>query len=209
MDAPRGASLPVSRRARRAAPPGRRQPRGPRRITRSPRSSRSSRSRSCRPACRVRAGRSPGERYVYAACTFCAGVAVGYLAIPAVALGVTVGGSAPAGSATAGTSLLVLGASTVVFLGSLAFAYLLPAALVAVARSGRVRSAVELDHLRRSVADARYFVGWVAALSVVAVAALLFRALASLGRAGEVVGLALGFYAMVVAARLLGRSVAG
>ena len=138
-------------------------------------------------------------------------IAVGYLLVPVVALVVTVGGAvvgAGTRPATIGTSAVVLGAGTVVLVVSLAFTYLLPAALVAVARTGRLRSAVVPERLRRTVADARYFVGWVAALVVGSVAGLLVGALASLGRPGEVVALAVGFYAVVVVARLLGRGIA-
>lgn len=136
-------------------------------------------------------------------------VAVGYLLVPVVALGVTVGGAAPAQRpATPGTSAVVLGAGTVVLVVSLAFAYLLPAALVGVARTGRLRSAVVPSRLRRTLTNARYFVGWTAALVVGSVAGLLASALASLGRPGEVVALAVGFYAVVVIARLLGRGTA-
>lgn len=133
-------------------------------------------------------------------------VSVGYLLIPVVALVVTVGGAAPARRpATPGTSAVVLGAGTVVLAVALAFAYLLPAGLVAVARTGRLRSAVAPEQLRRRVTRARYFVGWVAALVVGSVAGLLVGGLASLGRPGEIVGLAVGFYAIVVVARLVGR----
>lgn len=133
-------------------------------------------------------------------------VSVGYLLVPVVALVVTIGGAAPAQRpATAGTSAVVLGAGTVVLVVALAFAYLLPAGLVAVARTGRIRSAVAPERLRRRVTRARYFVGWVAALVVGSVAGLLVGGLASLGRPGEVVGLAVGFYAVVAVARLVGR----
>lgn len=137
-------------------------------------------------------------------------VAVGYLFVPVVALVVTVGGALGGAtptqrSATLETSAVVLGAGTVVLVASLAFAYLLPAALVSVARTGRIRSAVATERLRRTVTSARYFVGWVAALVVGSSAGLLCGALASLGRPGEVVALAVGFYAVVVVARLVGR----
>jgi hypothetical protein len=135
-------------------------------------------------------------------------VSVGYLFVPAVALALTVGGAAPGTRpATLGTTTFVLGAGTVVLFVSLAFAYLLPAALVGVARTGDLRSAVERGRLHRIVTDSRYFVGWVGALVVVGIAGLLFGVLRTFGRPGELVALALGFYALVVAAQLLGRSV--
>ena len=135
-------------------------------------------------------------------------VSVGYLFVPAVALALTVGGAAPgARPATLGTTTFVLGAGTVVLFVALAFAYLLPAALVGVARTGDLRSAAERERLRRTTTDGRYFVGWATTLVVVGVAGVLFGALAALGRTGEVVALALGYYALVVIARLLGLGV--
>jgi hypothetical protein len=137
-------------------------------------------------------------------------VAAGYLFVPAVALAVTVGGaSAGVRPATLGTTAFVLVASTVVLVVSAVFAYLLPAALAGVARTGHLRSAVDLAALRRHATDGGYFVGWITALVACGVAFVLSGALASLGRPGEVVALAGGFYALVVVARLLGRGVGG
>jgi hypothetical protein len=138
-------------------------------------------------------------------------VTVGYLFVPVVALVITVCGAAGGAGgrpATPGTSALLLGGGTVVLVVSLAFAYLLPAGLVAVARTGRLRSAVAPVRFRRTMTNARYFVGWVAALVVGSVAGLVVGALASFGRPGEIGALAVGFYAVVVVARLLGRGVA-
>lgn len=135
-------------------------------------------------------------------------VAAGYLFVPAAALALTVGGAAPGTRPTTlGTTTFVLGAGTVVPFVSLAFAYLLPVALVGVARTGDQRSAVEVARLRRTAVTGGYFVGWVTALAVGSVAVVLLGALAAFGRPGQVAALALGFYAVVVAARLLGRGV--
>lgn len=135
-------------------------------------------------------------------------VAVGYLAVPAVLLAVTVGGGVSGTRpANPGTSVFVLGASTAVLVLTLGFVYLLPAGLAGVARTGRLRSAVDPARLRRSTTDARYFVGWVEALVVIGLASFLVASLASLGRPGQMIALAVGFYALVVISRLLGRSI--
>jgi hypothetical protein len=136
-------------------------------------------------------------------------VAAGYLLVPTVALAVTVGGAATGGRPEGlGTTVFVFGAGTVVLVTSLAFAYLLPAALSGVARTGRLAEAVERERLGRLAGDAGYFVGWVAALLVGTSAVVVLRSLAALGRPGEVVALALSFYALVMVARLVGRGVA-
>lgn len=136
-------------------------------------------------------------------------VAAGYLLVPTVALAVTVGGAATGGRPEElGTTVFVFGAGTVVLVTSLAFAYLLPAALSGVARTGGLAEAVERERLGRLAGDARYFVGWVAALLVGLSAVVVLGSLAALGRPGEVAALALSFYALVVVARLVGRGVA-
>lgn len=136
-------------------------------------------------------------------------VAAGYLVVPAVALAVTVGGAATGGRPEGlGTTVFIFGAGTVVLVTSLAFVYLLPAALSGVARRGELAGAVERDRLGRLASDARYFVGWVAALMVGASAVIVLGSLAALGRPGEVAAFALAFYALVVVARLVGRGVA-
>ncbi|MFC7079765.1 DUF4013 domain-containing protein [Halorussus caseinilyticus] len=76
-------------------------------------------------------------------------VTVGYLLVPAAALAVTVGGaSAGARPESLGTTTFVFGAGTVVLFVSLAFAYLLPAALVGVARTGELAAAMDRGRLR-------------------------------------------------------------
>ncbi|USZ67842.1 DUF4013 domain-containing protein [Halorussus salilacus] len=136
-------------------------------------------------------------------------VAVGYLLAPGVALAVTVGGRLAGESpASAGSALVVYAGGTVVLLASLSFAYLLPAALVGVARRRTVRAGLDPAGVRRIATDAGYFVGWVSALGVAAVAAALASAAATAGRPGEVAGLVVAAYALVAVARLIGRSVA-
>ncbi|WP_276279150.1 DUF4013 domain-containing protein [Halorussus caseinilyticus] len=137
-------------------------------------------------------------------------VTVGYLLVPAAALAVTVGGaSAGARPESLGTTTFVFGAGTVVLFVSLAFAYLLPAALVGVARTGELAAAMDRGRLRGVAGGSRYFVAWAAALLVGGVGLVLAGGLATLGRPGEVLALAVGFYAAVVVARLVGRGISG
>ena len=135
-------------------------------------------------------------------------VVAGYLGGPAVALAVTLGGANAAGRpATVGTTGVVLGAGTVVLLTAAGVAYLLPAALVGVARRRTLRAAVDVGQLGRTAFAARYLVGWVSAVVVAGLAWALASALATVGRVGEALGLAVTVYAVVAVARLLGRSV--
>ncbi|MFC4448112.1 DUF4013 domain-containing protein [Halorussus aquaticus] len=141
-------------------------------------------------------------------------VGVGYLLVPAAALAVTVGGAIGGASAAGrpeslGPTVFVFGAGTVVLFLSLAFAYLLPAALTGVARTRRLSGALDRGRLRASAGDAGYFVAWVAALLVGGAAVVLLGSVAALGRLGEVVALAGSFYALVAVARLFGRAISG
>lgn len=136
-------------------------------------------------------------------------VSVGYLLLPAALLVLTVGGAGAGGRPESfGTTLFVFGAGTVVLFLSLGFAYLLPAALAGVARTRSLGAALDRGRLFRSARSGRYFVAWIAAVVAGVVFAVLLGSLAALGRPGEVAALALGFYALVVVARLVGRGVA-
>jgi hypothetical protein len=136
-------------------------------------------------------------------------VAVAFLALPTAVLVVTFVG-AQSGPATThfGRTLSVFGAGTVALVLALAAAYLLPAALVAVARRGTVRAAFDRSQLGRTATDSDYFVGWVLALAAGGLAAATLGALAGFGRLGEVLALALAFYALVAVSSVLGRAAA-
>ncbi|WP_168215826.1 DUF4013 domain-containing protein [Halorussus ruber] len=135
-------------------------------------------------------------------------VAVGYLLVPAVALAVTIrGAAAGSGPADLGATVLLFGASTTVLVVSLAFAYLLPAALAGVARRRSVSEGFDRGRLRKFAGDGGYFVGWISALLVAGSSVVVLGSLAALGRPGEVAALALSFYALVAVSRLVGRSV--
>lgn len=101
---------------------------------------------------------------------------------------------------------LLLGAVVVAMLAVLAtlLALHLPAALVAVATQRRLLAAFQTGALWTVVRTKQYLVGVVLAAAVVALTAPV-----GLATAAIVVGLVLLFYAQVVAAYVLGRSVGG
>ena len=134
-------------------------------------------------------------------------VAVGALVLPAVVAAVTFGGAlSRAASPNFVRTLSVLGAGTVAVLFALLALYLLPIALSSVAGARRVRAATDRTALRRTATDGAYFVRWSAALAVGGCAATLALSLASVGRFGELLALALTFYASLVVARLVGAA---
>ncbi|UPV74631.1 DUF4013 domain-containing protein [Halorussus limi] len=137
-------------------------------------------------------------------------VAGGYLVVPAAALLLTVGGASAGGRPDSlGITVFVFGAGTVVLFVSLGFAYLLPAALAGVARTGDLGAALDRGRLLGSARSGGYFLGWVAAVVTGAIFVVTLGSLAALGRPGEVAALAGGFYALVVVARLFGRGISG
>ncbi|WP_158056252.1 DUF4013 domain-containing protein [Halorussus halophilus] len=132
-------------------------------------------------------------------------VSVCALVVPIAVLLATFSG-AQAGQATPnfGRTLSVYGAGTVALLLALLALYVLPIALKRVASEGSLRAATDWLAFRRTATDGAYFYRWSVAVVVGGVALTLAFALASLGRLGEVVALALSFYASLVVSRLIG-----
>lgn len=149
-------------------------------------------------------------------------IALTYLAVPAVVLLVTarglssasiagggagIGATGPgvgAGGTAFGVGVGFLVGSTVTLLLALTFAYLLPAALVAYARSRDLRAAFDADRLRPLVTDGRYLVAVGVAATAVGLALVVARPLNRLA-----LGFFVVFYAETVAAALCGHAVAG
>ena len=132
-------------------------------------------------------------------------VAAGYLLVPGVALGVTLGGAAAGPRPeTLATTVFVFGGGTVLLFLAAGLAYLLPAALASTAARGSLRAALDSSALRTAATDGRYFVAWTFAAILVAVVATAGVALAGLGRIGQVAALAAAVYALVAVARLAG-----
>ncbi len=132
-------------------------------------------------------------------------VTCAYLLVPVVVLILTFGGILGTDldpAATVGAGVYVAGTATLVV--AVGFAYPLPAALTAYARTGRLRTAFSPSHVLPAVQRAQYFVGWTFGMAVLGVAAGFAP---PLNRAA--LGFFLLFYAEVVAATAWARAVAG
>lgn len=131
-------------------------------------------------------------------------VVVAYSVVPAVVLGVTfygvLGGNASLDGV--GGLAVAVGGTTTLFV-SLAFAYTLPAALAALARSG-LRAAFSPSTVWGVATTGRYFYAWCVGASALGVGAALAVPLERL-----VVGFFLLFYLEVVAAAAWARGVGG
>lgn len=96
---------------------------------------------------------------------------VGFLAIPMVVLVTTVtgfiGGESPPGSDEAPLLLLGSMSSIVAFV---ALAYALPAAITAVARTGRLRAALDFETMLPALRDPIYFLRWTVGFTLLVLA---------------------------------------
>lgn len=132
-------------------------------------------------------------------------VTVVYLLVPAVAfavIGLALGAASEPG-ATGGFEWVIGG--TLVLVVTVAFAYLLPAALAAAARDG-VRAGFRRSSLR-GIGHGAYFVAWTAS-AVLVVLAWAGVGVAEPASPGGVVASVWFAYAHVVSVRLLGRGLA-
>lgn len=131
-------------------------------------------------------------------------VVVAYTAVPVAVLLVTfyglLDGAVPL--AGGGRFVLLAGGTATLFV-AVAFAYPLPAALAALARSG-LRAALSPSTLRPAVTTGRYFYAWCVGAAVLGVGGALAPALNPF-----VVGFFLGFYLEVVAVAAWARGVGG
>lgn len=123
--------------------------------------------------------------------------------VAAAAVGV---GSAVAGSGDGG--LAALSVAFVALAASLAGLYLTPAAIAAVADSGRVRDGFAARALWTVVAGRAYARGWLAAAAVVLAGALVIELFSLVPILGTVAGFVVQFYALVAAAAIIGRTLA-
>ena len=128
--------------------------------------------------------------------------AAGYLAVPAVLLGVTLGGPLEAVDPTGATDgvFFVVG-STVSTVLALALCYPLPAALVAVARERSLRAAVDTTLVGAATRDAGYLVATLLSAGGLGVAAGTYELLNAVA-----LGFFVGFYVEVVAAAAVGTA---
>jgi len=106
------------------------------------------------------------------------------------------------GTFLAGTVVLVLG--IVALAVSLVGLYLTPAALAAVADSGRIGDGFAVGTLWGVVTKRAYATGWLTAAAVVLAGALAVGVLSVVPVLGTIAGLFVQFYALVAAAAIIG-----
>lgn len=119
-------------------------------------------------------------------------------------------GSAVAGGGDGGLlgGLAALSVALVALAASLAGLYVTPAAIAAVADSGRVRDGFAARALWAVVAGRTYARGWLAAAVVVLAGVLVTGLLSIVPILGTVAGFVVQFYALVAAAAIVGRTLA-
>lgn len=128
--------------------------------------------------------------------------AVGYLVVPVTLLLVTLGGPLEGIDPTGTTDgVLFLVGTTVSTLLAFAICYPLPAALVAVAREGSLRAAVDATLVGTATRDAGYLVATLLAAAGLGLTAAAYGPLNAVA-----LGFFVGFYAEVVAAAAVGRA---
>ncbi|MFC7046380.1 DUF4013 domain-containing protein [Halobacteriaceae archaeon GCM10025711] len=103
----------------------------------------------------------------------------------------------------------IVGGLTIAFLLALAFSYVIPAALVAVATTGRLGAGFAFGDLRPVLASGKYATGWLLGLLVWFVAGFLVGAINGvLPLVGAIPAAVVGFYALVSASYIYGRAYA-
>ena len=128
--------------------------------------------------------------------------AVGYLVVPVTLLLVTLGGPLEGIDPTGTTDgVLFLVGTTVSTLLAFAICYPLPAALVAVAREGSLRAAVDTTLVGTATRDAGYLVATLLAVAGLGLTAAAYGALNAVA-----LGFFIGFYVEVVAAAAVGQA---
>jgi len=132
------------------------------------------------------------------------------LSVVAVAVGLSIGtlvavpGGETAGVGTVVVGLIVLVAGLVSLLASLVGLYVTPAALAAVADSGRVGDGFALGALWGVISKRAYATGWLTAAVVVLAGSLAVGVLSVVPILGTIAGLFVQFYALVAAAAVVG-----
>ena len=132
------------------------------------------------------------------------------LGVVAVAVGLSIGtfvavpGGETAGVGTVVVGLVVLVAGLVSLLASLVGLYVTPAALAAVADSGRVGDGFALGALWGVISKRAYATGWLTAAVVVLAGSLAVGVLSVVPILGTIAGLFVQFYALVAAAAVVG-----
>jgi hypothetical protein len=123
--------------------------------------------------------------------------------------GSSAGGAAAstAGTAAGGLGLVVLLVGGLLTLATaLVAAYVVPAAIAALAETGEITAGFSVSRLRPALLSGTYAVAWLWAFAVVVGAGLLAGALNAIPIIGFVIGGFVGFYAAVVAYYIVGRA---
>ena len=123
-------------------------------------------------------------------------------------------GAAVVGSGGGGGSLLggLIGGALAVLLALVALAvsltglYVTPAALAAVADSGRIGDGFAVGTLWTAVSKRAYAIGWLTAAAIVLAGALAIGVLSVVPVLGTIAGFFVQFYALVAAAAVVGRT---
>lgn len=137
------------------------------------------------------------------------GLATVYVLPAAVAVAVTVAGASAttveSRSLSFGSALRMFAGSTAVLLVVLAAVYVVPVAIGAALETGSVRRGLAVRTVVSASTDGTYFTAFWAGVVLVASAVVVSATLASLGRAGAVLGIALTFHVLIGATFLVGR----
>ena len=138
-------------------------------------------------------------------------IAFVYGLVPMIAAFVLVGGSLVAtfstesGAGLLGGVGLLFGLAVSVVLGLAAW-YLIPAATANFATTGRLSAGFDVGALRPVVTSRSYATGWLLALGVVVLAAVVAGVLNAVPVLGTIVGVFVSFAASVVAYHVIGRT---
>ncbi|MBB6646287.1 DUF4013 domain-containing protein [Halobellus ruber] len=144
-------------------------------------------------------------------------ITLAYGLVPAVLAVVVVAGSilpftvvegpGAAGTAAGGLGLVVLLVGGLLALvTALVAAYVVPAAIAALAETGEVTAGFSVSRLRPALLSGTYAIAWLWAFAVVVGAGLLTGALNAIPIIGFVIGGFVGFYAAVSAYYIVGRA---
>ncbi|RDZ39497.1 hypothetical protein C5B86_19025 [Haloferax sp. Atlit-19N] len=135
-------------------------------------------------------------------------VALSYLALPIVMLVVTVHGASIATAQPSGIqmNITVLLGSTLVLIVLLVSAYLLPVGIVRAVENQSLLAGLHVDTVRRTAVHSRYLVAWFGGGTAIFTVLVLISELWGSYRILSVFALVVSYYALVLIAHVLGRS---
>mgnify|MGYP000035350984 CR=1 FL=1 len=142
-------------------------------------------------------------------------VAFVYALVPGIIAGVAIGGSVLSfvvGGGTESSSLLGLGmlgilvGSLLAFVLGLLAAYVIPAAIAALAETDRIGAAFSLGELRPVLTSGTYATAWITGVAILFAAGLIAGVLNAIPVLGQIATAFVGFYAAVSAYYLIGHA---